>query len=316
MDGYDERDTLFSRMELNPGTKRHEEYYARHPECQASDDAARAAIREFPDDPLNRRLVDAGFELLSDLRPLARGPALDPKMDILPTDATVFLQKLAECHGAVLFGVTRLEADCFYHTRGRGEEYGKKVEVPGRQGIVFAVPMSREELAMAPGPRASAEVANAYLKVALTGLVLARCIRTWGYEAACTMDGRADVVLTLAAWQAGLGAIGRSGLLLTKGYGPCVRLGAVVTNLEMEPTVPVPADRKARYCASCGNCARSCPARAIDTGSPADDGRFVPVDPDACFAQWRRTGTDCGLCIVHCPLSRVRAGQACGVIQR
>jgi ferredoxin len=300
MNGFDERDTVFSRMELKPGTTRYQEYYAAHPQRQAADDAARAAPSEHPDDPVNRRLVEAGFGLLADLRPLARGPASEHRTDLPPGEATAFLRRLAESHGATWFGVSALKDLCFYTIRGRGAEYGSPVEVPGRLGIVFAVPMSREELAGAPSPRASAEVVNAYLRVALIGLVLARCLRSWGHPAACTMDGRADLVLPLAAWNAGLGAMGRSGLLLTDAHGPRVRLGAVLTSLPLEPTAG-PSNRTSRVCASCGRCARFCPARAIDAGPPAEDGRYRPVDHDACFAQWCRTGTDCGLCLVECP---------------
>jgi len=38
---YDERDTLFSRQDLVPGTSRYEEYYARHPENKAADNRFR-----------------------------------------------------------------------------------------------------------------------------------------------------------------------------------------------------------------------------------------------------------------------------------
>jgi epoxyqueuosine reductase QueG len=145
-------------------------------------------------------------------------------------------------------------------------------------------------------------VVNGYARVALIGLVIARCVRGWGWEASCTMDGRADVVLPVAARYAGLGSIGRSGLLLTEEYGPCVRLGAVITDIPLG-SLPRAAGTAARACSACTRCAQACPASAIDRG-PAANGRFVPVDDDACFAKWRESGTDCGLCIAACPLTR------------
>jgi epoxyqueuosine reductase QueG len=166
--------------------------------------------------------------------------------------------------------------------------------------------MKPEELAAAPGPRASAEVVNGYARVALLGLVMARCLRAWGWNASCTMDGRADLVLPLAARHAGLGSIGRSGLLLSDAYGPCLRLGAVVTDLPLAAT-PAQACGVARRCAACGRCAKACPAGAIDKGPPAE-GRYRPIDDDACFAKWKEFGTDCGLCIAACPYSKGTQG--------
>jgi len=319
MSAYDERDTIFSRMELLAGSQAYESYYAAHPERKPADDKARAQ-REAPggplqapqpelrldphtDAPLRRSQIDSTFRLLEDLRPLARGPASTAtRMDIGPDEATGFLRDLAVSYGAVLFGTAQLGEACFYATRGRGQEYGQPVTVPGKFGVVFAVQMKPEEIAAAPGPRAAAEVVNGYTRVAMIGLVLARCIRGWGWEASCTMDGRADVVLPVAARYAGLGSIGRSGLLLTEEYGPCIRLGAVLTNLELGRT-PRKAGTAARLCTSCDRCAQACPAGAIDR-SENSNGQFQRVNDDACFAKWQEFGTDCGLCVASCPLSR------------
>jgi ferredoxin len=304
MSGYDERDTIFSRMELTAGSQQYESYYATHPERRTADDKARATREPHTDELLRRSLVDSTFSLLEDLRPLARGPALSTsRLDITPEEATGFLQDLAASYGAVLFGTAQLGDACFYSTRGRGQEYGQPVEVPGYFGAVFAVQMKPEEIAAAPAPRAAAEVVIGYTRVAMIGLVLAHCLRGWGWQASCTMDGRADIVLPVAARYAGLGSLGRSGLLLTEEYGPCVRLGAVITNLELGRT-PRKASTASRLCATCDRCAQACPAGAIDKGE-CNNGKFKPVNDDACYAKWQEFGTDCGVCLASCPLSRI-----------
>jgi epoxyqueuosine reductase QueG len=302
MDGFDERDTIFSRMELKPGTSRYDEYYGRHPEWKVSDDDARSACGVYEGDEAVRRLVDSTFALLRDLRPLARGTAGNDRLEIAPEEATGFLKNLAETYSAVLFGAGSLDDACFYTTRGRGNEYGDTVRVAGTYGAVFAVRMRPEELAASPGPRASAEVVNGYLRVAVIGLAIARCIRGWGWNASCTMDGRADVVLPIAAMNVGLGSIGRSGLLLTDAHGPCVRLGAVVTDLPLERTPEKPG-KGSKACGTCSRCADACPATAIDKHA-ATNGIFRKIDGNACFAKWKEFGTDCGICIASCPLSR------------
>ncbi|MBU0927291.1 MAG: hypothetical protein KKA67_06055 [Spirochaetes bacterium] len=312
MAGFDERDTVFSRMELREGTPRYEAYYAAHPSRKAADDAARAAKGPYAGDEPRRRIVDATFGLLEQMRPLARGEPSGERMDISPDTARTELEALAKGYGAVMFGTAVLGEACFYGIRGRGEEYGREATVIGRTGVVFAVRMAPAEIAAAPEPRAAAEVVNGYARVALVGLVLARCIRGWGWNASCTMDGRADVVLPVAARYAGLGSIGRSGILLTEEFGPCLRLGAVVTDLPLART-PRSAGTEARLCSTCSLCAKACPAGAIDGGT-ASSGRFKPVNDDACFAKWKEFGTDCGLCIASCPLSRVGRVSGSGVV--
>jgi len=314
MAGYDERDTLFSRMELKPGTANYGDYYERNPRRKEADDAFRAWPNDYTDDLPVRSLIDSTFGLLEGIRPLARAPAGGLKQEITPDEATAILKSCAMSYGAVLFGTGQLGEACFYSTRGRGAEYGQAPKLPGdhgassRQGLVFAVRMNPEEMAAAPAPRAAAEVVNGYARVALIGLVLAQCIRGWGWEASCTMDGRADVVLPVAARFAGIGSIGRSGLLLTDEYGPCVRLGAVVTDMPLGRTARKPCSA-AKLCNACNRCAALCPALAIDDAmsgpTSADRRQFKPVNDDACFGQWKKCGTDCGLCIANCPLSKI-----------
>jgi len=61
------------------------------------------------------------------------------------------------------------------------------------------------------------------------------------------------------ATRAGLGWIGRSGLLVTREYGPAVRLTSVLTDAEFETGTPTDAS----HCGNCRLCVERCPAQAI-----------------------------------------------------
>lgn len=76
-----------------------------------------------------------------------------------------------------------------------------------------------------------------------------------------------------AAVSAGLGEIGRSNLLLTEEFGPHQRLGAIVTELELEPATP----REPSLCDECGRCEKACPVGALSGGAH---------DVDVCFNYW------------------------------
>jgi epoxyqueuosine reductase QueG/predicted GNAT family acetyltransferase len=107
------------------------------------------------------------------------------------------------------------------------------------------------------------------------------------------------------AMRAGLGWIGKSGLLVTKEYGSAVRLASVLTDAELETARPVDVSN----CGDCRQCVDHCPAQAI-TGVnwKAGAAREHIYDPAACFKTARTLsgakgikGTICGVCINVCP---------------
>ena len=107
------------------------------------------------------------------------------------------------------------------------------------------------------------------------------------------------------ATRAGLGWIGKSGLLVTQEYGSAVRLASVLTDAELETGRPTDTSS----CGGCRQCVEHCPARAI-TGQDWEPGlsREHIYSAAACFQMARefagRTGikaTICGICINACP---------------
>jgi len=72
-----------------------------------------------------------------------------------------------------------------------------------------------------------------------------------------------DLSIRHAAYEAGLGAIGKNRLLITPEFGPRVRFAAILTSAQLEPGKPIKED----FCSDCGACVESCP-----TGSLAKKG--------------------------------------------
>jgi epoxyqueuosine reductase len=107
------------------------------------------------------------------------------------------------------------------------------------------------------------------------------------------------------ATRAGLGWIGKSGLLVTKEYGAAVRLASVLTDAPVETAAPVESSN----CGGCRRCVERCPAQAMlgvnwKTGITRE-GLYNPV---ACFKMARTLtaaqgikSTICGICIHACP---------------
>jgi len=102
----------------------------------------------------------------------------------------------------------------------------------------------------------------------------------------------------LAGELAGLGRIGRNHALLTRGYGPRVRMVSVFTELVLDGD-PLMAES---LCTKCGNCARICPVHALAT---EPDGKAT-LDEAACAANHKRLRAafrdPCGFCHKVCPV--------------
>src|SRR5512143_597213 len=113
----------------------------------------------------------------------------------------------------------------------------------------------------------------------------------------------------MAATSAGLGWIGRNGLLISPDYGPRLSLVTVLTDAPFETDEPV----EHSLCGDCSLCAAYCPSKAITGAEWSRSFPFVElVKLDVCRSHKKaKRATDgkpnCGLCINICPYGRKEA---------
>ncbi len=110
----------------------------------------------------------------------------------------------------------------------------------------------------------------------------------------------------MAATSAGIGWVGKNGLLISPDHGPRLSLGTVLTDARITP------DRAMEYslCGGCTLCIDHCPSRAITGAAWSRRSPLVQlVRLEACRshkAGKRKTAgkPNCGLCINICPYGR------------
>lgn len=115
-----------------------------------------------------------------------------------------------------------------------------------------------------------------------------------------------ELVDVAVAQRAGLGFVGRNGLLITKEYGSYLYLGEIVTNLEFEPDKQVDYD-----CGDCYRCIDACPTQAL-----LGDGR---INAQVCLSYQTQTKGympeefrdkmgrviyGCDICQIVCPYNK------------
>jgi reductive dehalogenase len=256
-------------------------------------------------DRVNSPIVDAAFKYLSDIKKFSEGIPAKDKIEISPAEITEKIKGLAKFYNANLVGITEMKDYHYYSHRGRHEEnYGEEITEKHKYGIVFAITMDREMIMRAPKLSEAIGVVKGYVDAATTGMMLSYYIRELGYDARNHMDGNYLVVAPLVAADAGIGEFGRNGLIITKQYGACVRLGVVTTDMPLIPDKKDDFGVK-EFCTDCGRCARTCPGKAISKidMEETDGVTRWKINAEECYRRWRCLGTDCAICIANCPFT-------------
>jgi len=306
----DERNIMFSRAELIPHTEKFINYYAEHPENLEQDNKFRKnpGLLKVGTTKYNSvlfALADASFYTVESFKNRVDGELYENETLISPEEITEFIKNYMQFSGARACGVTELKKYHLYSYRGRGDFYGKKVTNTHKFAIAITVEMAKEMTDTAPAAPTVIESARQYLEVGKLAVQLAAFIRNMGYSARAHIDGNYEVVCPLVAKDAGLGEIGRMGLLMTPGLGPRVRIAVVTTSLKMVTDNPFQENSVIDFCIICKKCAYTCPSQAISffDREKINDVIRWQINQEACYTYWTKSGTDCSKCLQVCPYS-------------
>ncbi len=306
----DERDTMFSRNELKEGSEQFEEYYEKNQDKNILDDKFRKRPGLLKPgstyyNPFHFAAADSSFETIAELHTMVDGEPSGNSVKVKDDEITEFIKKWSVKLGAQDCGVTELQDYHLYTTGGRGDRYGNPILNNHKYAIAFTTEMDKTMIHSAPTGSIVMESAQQYLDSGTVAIQVAKFIRNLGYSARAHIDGNYQVVCPLVARDAGLGEIGRMGLLMTPKLGPRVRISVVTTDLPL-----LIDERKHDYsvtdfCKLCKKCAVACPSRAISFEDKKDiDGvKRWQINSEACFTLWSTFGTDCGRCVSVCPYS-------------
>ena len=309
----DERDAIFHRFyRLSPESTEFTAYYRQHPEKREFDRSVRYLPQlGFPGGrtyhPLNSPYHTAIFDILERLTCWDDGDEdhVLKKVDCHPDEITRRIKGFARFLGADLIGTTRLNQAHVYSHIGRSPgPWGEPIVLDHTYAIAIAVEMREEMIRHAPAGPVITETAYAYFETARIATIIARYIQNLGYEARAHVDGNYRVLCVPVAVDAGLGELGRLGLLITPEFGPRVRLSVVTTDL------PLAVSRRRvfgvqEFCTLCRKCAENCPSQSIKSGSKKNVRGVTKwqSDQESCYRFWRVQGTDCSVCIRVCPYS-------------
>ena len=323
----DERAQVFARnRSLKPGSEQYKAFYREHPEYEAYDAKRRipGGISGPPgrlDQPyeipnvaatLSQQIIALSLSTPERVRPQTVPPLKGKKIDMSPEEATVRVKGFARHVGADLVGITNLNPLWVYSHRGEifnenWEDWGREIPVEHKYAIVFATEMSFDLIASSPHTPTSIESNGQYAKGAAIAAQLASYVANLGYGATANHFRHYESLMVPLAVDAGLGELSRMGYLITKAFGPRVRLAAVTTNMPLVPDKPVDLGVE-DFCRICKKCAVCCPSGSIPMGDQREVNGTLrwKLNAETCFEYWGKIGTGCNVCMRVCPWSHAR----------
>ncbi len=230
-----------------------------------------------------------------------------------PERAARIVKQVGKFFGASLVGICKYDQRWVY-SKGfkipECEEFEIKIPDEAKYVIVLATEMEYKQIKFSPSFQGSASVGLGYSQMAIVAGMLAQFLRRIGYSAIPTGN---DTAMSIPyAVQAGLGELGRNGILVTPKYGPRVRLCKVFTDLPLAYDKPIQFGVK-EFCDACKKCADLCPGQAIPDGERTKEGPNKSnshgplkwyVDGRKCYEFWGKSRCDCGVCIRVCPFNK------------
>lgn len=237
-----------------------------------------------------------------------------------PEQITREIKKIARYAGADLVGITRVKEDFTYKENFSYEksrlEIGPAVTVPvdlkHRYAIAFAREMSYDRIQNTLTDRneeSLGEIGKTYFELAQIACAVAAYIRQLGYSARAHHIRNEQVFHVPHAVDAGLGEQGRHNYLITRQFGPRVRLSSVTTDLELVEDKPVDIGVQ-DFCENCRLCQINCPSQALAAEKALVRGyRKWPQEQEKCFLFWVTGGNTmgCTLCLKVCPWNKPRS---------
>ena len=252
--------------------------------------------------PLPKRQDESlyGFHAASDRQPEKAEHATE-----IPEQNAAQIKEKARELGADLVGICALDRQWLYESNTL-DEYREKAVFS--RVIVIAVAMKAAAFRDSPSPTIRQETTEGYRRMEQVAGSLGRNIADAGYAALSTGNGEALSVPQ--AIEAGLGTLGRNGMLLTEPFGACLRICKVFTDMPLQ-VEPAPRTYLCEFCQDCDRCVQACPAGAIESGPAPSETRWE-IHTSRCGAYWRQANRECAACISACPLTWGEAGETPG----
>ena len=226
------------------------------------------------------------------------------------------IKEVARFLGADVVGITHLDQAYVYSHRARdkaamGQKAGDPIHLPHRYAICMGFASDYYKFLTNNSRISDADYGLGNNRMIAPTFMLAAYIREMGYPARAHHYGRGEVNPIPLAVNAGLGELGRHGMLIHEEYGSRIHLSVVTTDLPLAVDEPIDIG-VAEVCKYCMKCARTCPSYSIPFGGKEvyNGVEKYRINVDTCYkyrmaarGQW----SVCVICVSSCCYNKPKA---------
>ena len=232
-------------------------------------------------------------------------PVVTPVPD--PAHMAANIKEIARFLGADVVGIAHLDQRYVYTHRARGggvegTKAGDPIDLPHKYAICLGKSGDFDRYMASLSSISDAEYALGNTLSMIPTFLLAAYIRQMGYPARWHAYGKGEVNPIPLAVMAGLGELGRHGMLINEKYSSRLHLTVVTTDLPLEVDQPVDIGVE-EFCRYCKKCARTCPSRSITFSDVKDVYNGVEkwrINVESCYKHRAAAGHNCLWCTTSC----------------
>jgi len=201
-------------------------------------------------------------------------------------------ERKAKDLGVDLIGYTPILEDFVFYN----------LKVFGKNGIIVGMEMLWNEIKTAPSIYCSIEAFRVYYKLGEITIQLTEYLKELGYKSEAHHPFGGKFLFPPHAIAAGLGIMGRNGLVITPEFGPRQRWAVISTDADIPNLKKNDLKALEDYCKECGACVRGCKGGAAYENPiyHEDSPVITHIDRSKCIESLINNNY-CSYCLKVCP---------------
>ncbi|MGD1840044.1 MAG: hypothetical protein ACFB0B_03990 [Thermonemataceae bacterium] len=202
------------------------------------------------------------------------------------------LESYAKKLGISKIGYTKVNPDFIY----------RDFDILTDKVMILAMEMDRDAIKTNPSEKATKEIWRTYSVLGETVNKIAEFLRNKGYKCHPSPAIGGDIMTVPVAQDAGIGVVGKNGILIAPEFGPSMRLAAIFLDVDNLPIKTIEDNEHLwvrDFCETCNHCVKNCPGKAIyEETKIMKDGYPKFIDAEKCAPFFSK---NCSKCISNCP---------------
>lgn len=179
---------------------------------------------------------------------------------------------------------------------------GKKILY--ENAFILTFEMKKSLIDLAPSKVSQKEIFRTYHELGKIVNRGAEFLRKNGFNAQAGPALGGDVNYPVLAEKAGLGCVGKHGLLINDSTGPYMRLATIYTDISNIPEIENAYLWIQNFCKKCQRCVKTCPGKAIyENNLVLEDGSKICIDYKKCAVPFSNN-FGCTVCIKECTFNQ------------